>query len=127
MITHDLGVVAEVCKRVIVMYAGKIVEQGEATRLFSVPQHPYTMGLLRSVPKIGHNVKEKLSPIGGMPPDLLSPPKGCRFRPRCPRRQAKCEETPPLIETSPGQLAACWFPGHSGAPVDGANLGTGQG
>jgi oligopeptide/dipeptide ABC transporter ATP-binding protein len=127
LITHDLGVVAEVCKRVIVMYAGKIVEQGEAIKLFTVPQHPYTMGLLKSVPRIGHNVKEKLTPIGGLPPDLLSPPKGCRFRPRCPRRQAKCEETPPLIETSPGQLAACWFPGPSGAPVDGATPGTGQG
>jgi oligopeptide/dipeptide ABC transporter ATP-binding protein len=118
LITHDLGVVAEVCKRVIVMYAGKIVEQGEANKLFTMPQHPYTMGLLKSVPKIGHNVKEKLAPIGGLPPDLLSPPKGCRFRPRCPRRQAKCEEAPPLIETSPGQLAACWFPGSDGAAFE---------
>jgi len=119
LITHDLGVVAEVCKRVIVMYAGKIVEQGEATKLFGNPQHPYTMGLLRSVPRLGHNVKEKLATIGGLPPDLLSPPTGCRFRPRCPRAQNKCLETPPLIETSPGQLAACWFPGPDAVPTEG--------
>ena len=117
LITHDLGVVAEVCKRVIVMYAGKIVERGPAELLFTEPQHPYTMGLLKSVPRLGGNVKDKLAPIGGLPPDLLSPPKGCRFRPRCPRRQPKCEEAPPLVETSPGQYAACWFPGPSGKPV----------
>jgi oligopeptide transport system ATP-binding protein len=126
LITHDLGVVAEVCKRVIVMYAGKIVEQGEATKLFGNPQHPYTMGLLRSVPRLGENVKQKLAPIGGLPPDLLSPPTGCRFRPRCPRAQAKCEQTPPLIETSPGQLAACWFPGPSATPVGSAATSEGQ-
>jgi oligopeptide transport system ATP-binding protein len=109
LITHDLGVVAEVCKRVIVMYAGKIIEEGRAEDLFGNPQHPYTLGLLRSVPRIGANVKESLVPIGGLPPDLLQPPKGCRFRPRCPRRHAKCEEQPPLVETAPGQWAACWF------------------
>jgi oligopeptide/dipeptide ABC transporter ATP-binding protein len=111
MITHDLGVVAEVCKRVIVMYAGRIVERGNARELFANPQHPYTQGLLRSVPAIGDRVKDPLIPIGGLPPDLLAPPQGCRFRPRCPRRQAKCEEAPPLHETAPGQFAACWFPG----------------
>jgi oligopeptide transport system ATP-binding protein len=111
LITHDLGVVAEVCRRVNVMYAGKIVESGPSSKLFAQPQHPYTMGLLKSVPSIGDNVKEQLHPIGGLPPDLLAPPKGCRFRPRCPRAQAKCLEQPPLIETAPGQRAACWFPG----------------
>jgi oligopeptide/dipeptide ABC transporter ATP-binding protein len=119
LITHDLGVVAEVCKRVIVMYAGRIVEQGAAKDLFANPQHPYTMGLLRSIPKVGERVKDPLVPIGGLPPDLLNPPKGCRFRPRCPRAQTKCEESPPLIETAPGQQAACWFPGKSGAPIFG--------
>ena len=114
LITHDLGVVAEVCKRVLVMYAGKIVEQGSAAKLYANPQHPYTMGLLRSVPKLGKEVKTPLKPIGGLPPDLLAPPKGCRFKTRCPRRQAKCEEQPPLMETAPGQLAACWFPGPDG-------------
>jgi oligopeptide/dipeptide ABC transporter ATP-binding protein len=117
LITHDLGVVAEVCQRVVVMYAGKIVEQGSARDLFGDPQHPYTMGLLRSVPRLGANVKDKLATIGGLPPDLLAPPKGCRFRLRCPRRQAACEEAPPLTETAPGQLAACWFPGRTGQPA----------
>jgi oligopeptide transport system ATP-binding protein len=111
LITHDLGVVAEVCKRVNVMYAGKIVEAGPSSKLFANPQHPYTMGLLKSVPAMGARVKEQLHPIGGLPPDLLAPPQGCRFRPRCPRAQAKCMEEPPLMETSPGQRAACWFPG----------------
>ncbi len=127
LITHDLGVVAEVCKRVIVMYAGKIIEQGPAVKLFETPQHPYTMGLLKSIPRLGHDVKERLAPIGGLPPDLLSPPKGCRFRPRCPRRQSKCEETPPLVETSPGQFAACWFPGGTDLEPAGAQTGNGQG
>jgi oligopeptide transport system ATP-binding protein len=117
LITHDLGVVAEVCQRVIVMYAGKIVEQGSAKDLFANPQHPYTIGLLKSIPRLGENVKDQLSTIGGLPPDLLAPPKGCRFRPRCPRRQAKCEAEPPLIETAPGQQARCWFPGATGQPV----------
>lgn len=116
LITHDLGVVAEVCKRVIVMYAGKIVEQGAATSLFPNPQHPYTMGLLNSAPKLGLGIKDPLKPIGGLPPDLLAPPKGCRFKTRCPRRQAKCDEAPPLVETAPGQLAACWFPGREAKP-----------
>ncbi|MEZ4497118.1 MAG: ABC transporter ATP-binding protein [Thermomicrobiales bacterium] len=113
MITHDLGVVAEVCQRVIVMYAGRIVEQGYARDLYANPQHPYTQGLLRSVPSIGDTVKDPLVPIGGLPPDLLAPPAGCRFKSRCPRRQAKCEETPLLRETAPDQWAACWFPGPS--------------
>jgi oligopeptide/dipeptide ABC transporter ATP-binding protein len=119
LITHDLGVVAEVCKRVNVMYAGKIVESGPSSKLFANPQHPYTMGLLKSVPAIGDNVKEPLHPIGGLPPDLLAPPEGCRFRPRCPRAQAKCLEAPPLMETAPGQHARCWFPGGEFTDVPG--------
>ncbi len=118
LITHDLGVVAEVCQKVIVMYAGKVVEQGDADKLFPNPQHPYTMGLLKSVPSLGDNVKETLTPIGGLPPDLLAPPKGCRFRPRCPRAQDKCLEQPPLTESAPGQLAACWFPGSEFAHLE---------
>jgi len=121
LITHDLGVVAEVCKRVVVMYAGKIVEVGQSSILFPNPQHPYTMGLLKSVPALGDNVKEKLKPIGGLPPDLLAPPKGCRFRPRCPRAQEKCLEQPPLIESAPGQRAACWFPGEAYAYLETQN------
>jgi len=117
LITHDLGVVAEVCQRVIVMYAGRIVEQGSAQDLFANPQHPYTIGLLQSIPRLGEHVKDTLSTIGGMPPDLLAPPKGCRFRPRCPRRQAVCEQEPALLETQPGQFARCWFPGPDAQPV----------
>ncbi|MEA2598852.1 MAG: oligopeptide transport system ATP-binding protein [Thermomicrobiales bacterium] len=117
LITHDLGVVAEVCQRVIVMYAGKIVEQGSAKDLFTNPQHPYTIGLLRSIPRLGERVKDTLATIGGLPPDLLAPPTGCRFRPRCPRRQELCEQEPPLAETQPGQRAACWFPGPVAQPV----------
>jgi oligopeptide/dipeptide ABC transporter ATP-binding protein len=119
LITHDLGVVAEVCKRVIVMYAGKIVEQGYSKDLFSDPQHPYTQGLLRSVPAIGDRVKDPLVPIGGLPPDLLAPPAGCRFKSRCSRRQAKCDEAPPLREAKPNQWAACWFPGAGAPATDG--------
>jgi oligopeptide transport system ATP-binding protein len=117
LITHDLGVVAEVCQRVIVMYAGRIVEEGSAKDLFANPQHPYTIGLLKSIPRLGEHVKDRLSTIGGLPPDLLTPPMGCRFRPRCPRRQAVCEQEPSLLEAMPGQLAACWFPGANPRPV----------
>ncbi|CAN5766495.1 ABC transporter ATP-binding protein [soil metagenome] len=111
LITHDLGVVAEVCQRVVVMYAGKIVEQGTAGEIFNNPQHPYTIGLLKSVPQLGETVKKKLVPIAGLPPDLVNPPKGCNFRPRCPRGQARCLEEPALMESVPNHFAACWFPG----------------
>ncbi len=121
LITHDLGVVAEVCERVNVMYAGQIIETGEARRIFKQPQHPYTIGLLNSVPQLGDNVKQALVPIPGLPPDLLEPPIGCRFRPRCRFRQEKCEESPPLAEVAPGQLARCWFPQgeYAVSPTDG--------
>ena len=109
-ITHDLGVVAELCQRVIVMYAGQIIEEAPIDELFNRPAHHYTVGLLRSVPKLGANVKERLVPMKGLPPDLLNPPKGCRFQPRCPARQAKCAETPPLAPIGPRHLVACWFP-----------------
>ncbi len=115
LITHDLGVVAEVCERVVVMYAGQIVESGSAEHIFKNPQHPYTIGLLNSVPQIGERVKDTLIPIPGLPPDLLEPPVGCRFRPRCRYRQEKCEESPPLAEVAPGQAARCWFPQGQGA------------
>jgi len=110
LITHDLGVVAEMCTRVIVMYAGQIIEMAPVDELFNHPRHPYTVGLMNSVPRIGEDVKVPLNPIGGLPPDLRDPPKGCRFRPRCPRRTLKCEETPKLEVMGPGHLAACWHP-----------------
>jgi len=115
MITHDLGVVAEICERVNVMYAGQIVETGLAKDLYNNPQHPYTVGLLNSIPRIGEDVKEALVPIPGLPPDLLAPPAGCRFRPRCRFRQEKCEQAPPLAEVAPGQQARCWFPQGRGS------------
>lgn len=117
MITHDLGVVAEICERVVVMYAGQIIESGNAKDLFGNPQHPYTIGLMNSVPRIGVDVKETLTPIPGLPPDLLAPPGGCRFRPRCRFRQPKCEEPPPLAEVAARQMARCWFPQGRGSTL----------
>jgi oligopeptide transport system ATP-binding protein len=111
LITHDLGVVAELCQRVIVMYAGRIVETANVVELFERPQHPYTLGLLRSVPRLGADVKRRLVPISGVPPDLLAPPTGCPFRPRCGRAQARCQEEPPLAAVAEDHRAACWFPG----------------
>jgi oligopeptide transport system ATP-binding protein len=110
LITHDLGVVAELCRRVIVMYAGQIIEEAPIEEVFNRPAHHYTIGLLRSVPKLGQNVKERLVPMKGIPPDLLHPPQGCRFQARCPMRQAKCVESPPLALVGPNHKAACWFP-----------------
>ena len=111
LITHDLGVVAELCKRVVVMYAGKVIETASAERLYGLPQHPYTSGLLRSVPRLGKNVKQRLVSIKGMPPDLVSPPDGCRFRPRCVRAEQQCIQEPALVALEAGHSAACWFPG----------------
>ncbi len=112
LITHDLGVVAELCRRVIVMYAGKIIETAPAETLYEVPNHPYTLGLLRSVPRLGVDVKRRLAPIRGLPPDLVAPPAGCRFRPRCTRAQIRCqEEEPELALIGTDHRAACWFPG----------------
>jgi oligopeptide/dipeptide ABC transporter ATP-binding protein len=111
LITHDLGVVAELCKRVIVMYAGRVIESASADRLYNAPQHPYTSGLMRSVPRLGPNVKERLVSIKGMPPDLIAPPEGCRFRPRCPRPDEQCKTLPDLSTIEAEHLAACWYPG----------------
>jgi oligopeptide transport system ATP-binding protein len=111
LITHDLGVVAELCQRVLVVYAGQIVENAPTDELYSHPNHPYTLGLLRSVPRLGADVKQRLVPIRGMPPDLLSPPPGCRFRPRCARAQHQCEEEPALVSVGIDHRAACFFPG----------------
>lgn len=109
LITHDLGVVAELCHRVVVMYAGRIVEAADADSLFSNPKHPYTVGLMGSVPRLGPKVKERLRPIRGLPPNLLNPPAGCRFRPRCPHATARCAEEPPVVEMGPDHQVACWL------------------
>jgi oligopeptide/dipeptide ABC transporter ATP-binding protein len=109
IITHDLGVVADLCDRVQVMYAGQIIETGTADEIFDHPQHPYTLGLMQSVPTLGPAVRDRLTPIEGMPPDLLAPPKGCRFRPRCPHAFEKCLEQPPFFHLGGGHLSACWL------------------
>jgi oligopeptide/dipeptide ABC transporter ATP-binding protein len=112
LITHDLGVVAELCRRVIVMYAGKIIETAPAETLYGEPNHPYTLGLLRSVPRLGVDVKRRLVPIRGLPPDLIAPPAGCNFHPRCSRAQIRCkEQEPELAGVGTDHRAACWFPG----------------
>ena len=110
LITHNLGVVAGLCQRVIVMYAGEIVEEGTADQIFDNPQHPYTWSLLRSMPRVDTSRRERLRSIEGLPPDLIAPPPGCKFNPRCPFRLEKCfTEDPPLeLVGSDGQQAKCW-------------------
>jgi oligopeptide/dipeptide ABC transporter ATP-binding protein len=109
MITHNMGVVAGLCSRVIVMYAGQIVEQGPVDQIFEAPQHPYTWSLLRSIPRVDALRHERLRSIEGLAPDLLHPPAGCRFHPRCPFRIEKCfTDLPPLQELAPNQSASCW-------------------
>jgi oligopeptide/dipeptide ABC transporter ATP-binding protein len=108
LITHDLGVIAELADEVIVMYAGKVVERCPAARLFAEPQHPYTVGLLGSIPRL-HLEQERLSAIEGIVPDAAAFPQGCRFHPRCPFAIEKCRaEVPPLLRLSENHSAACW-------------------
>jgi len=109
LITHNLGVIAGLCKRVVVMYAGEIVEEGPAEQIFEAPQHPYTWSLLRSLPRVDEKKHERLRSIEGLPPDLIAPPPGCEFNPRCPFRIEKCfTEDPELEVVAAGQQAACW-------------------
>ena len=111
LITHDLGVIAETADQVAVMYAGQIVEYAETPALFARPQHPYTCGLLRSIPRLD-DAQERLDIIPGAVPDARAFPPGCRFAPRCPLADARCRaETPPLEETEPGHWASCWKAG----------------
>ncbi len=108
-ITHDLGVIAEMSQRIMVMYAGKVVEEADAATLFTHPLHPYTRGLLNSKPRIEAE-KDKLYSIRGMVPNPLEMPPGCYFNPRCDEALEQCRrEAPPLIEVSPGHRAACWL------------------
>ena len=95
LISHDFGVIATVCERVLVMYAGKIVESGTVAEVLSTPKHPYTQMLLNSLPRIDRPKSEPLLPIEGSPPNLLNPPKGCAFKERCPLAAVKCNEEPP--------------------------------
>lgn len=108
LISHDMGVIAEMADHVAVMYAGRIVEQAPVEMLFDAPQHPYTIGLLGSIPRLDHT-KERLAAIEGSVPDPLDPPPGCRFSPRCPFVEAQCRAAAPeLRDVLPGHAVACW-------------------
>ena len=109
-ITHNLGVVAELCHKVCVMYAGKLVEQGSVDDIFYRPGHPYTVGLLRSMPRLDAQEHQRLIPIEGTPVDMLDPPEGCPFAPRCPHAMKVClRRMPPYVDLGPGHRSACWL------------------
>jgi len=110
IITHNLGVVARYADRVNVMYAGRIIERATAAELYANPRHPYTLGLLRSVPRLDEPRRARLDPIEGQPPDLSRLPAGCAFAPRCSYRVARCEAEAPALEAAgpPGHVTACW-------------------
>jgi oligopeptide transport system ATP-binding protein len=119
LITHDLGVVAGMCDDLLVMYAGRVIERATVYDLYGDPAHPYSMGLLRSVPRLDEVRKERLVPIDGLPPDLIDLPDNCPFHPRCIYAADKCRaEMPPLLDVArEGQAphrAACWFPRGEG-------------
>ena len=112
LITHDLGVVAEVADRVLVMYAGRIVERGDLDEIFYDPQHPYTWGLLGSLTRLDQDRPRRLPQIPGAPPSLLALDGGCAFRPRCPHAFDRCPQLPPLesrLERAPEHLDRCWL------------------
>ncbi len=111
MITHDMGVIANVCDRVNVMYAGRVVEQADVRTLFAKPRHPYTMGLLNSIPRLDEAVGEMLTPIEGQPPNLAELPPGCAFAPRCPYCEPGCEQSRPTlkeVDGTSGHRSACF-------------------
>jgi oligopeptide/dipeptide ABC transporter ATP-binding protein len=111
-VTHDLGVVADIADRVVVMYSGRVVEQGTLDEIFYDPQHPYTWGLLGSVTRMDREPPHRLPAIPGQPPSLVNAPSGCHFRPRCPHAFDKCGEVPPLearVSGAPGHLDRCWL------------------
>jgi peptide/nickel transport system ATP-binding protein len=112
LVTHDLGVVANRADDIAVMYAGQIVEMAPTKTLFAQMRMPYTEGLLKSIPKLEQPSHTRLEIIGGRPPDLINPPIGCKFSPRCPYAQDRCHtEEPPLIEAdTPGHYFRCWYP-----------------
>ncbi|MGC9321901.1 MAG: ABC transporter ATP-binding protein [Kosmotogaceae bacterium] len=119
LITHDMGVVAEFCDKVLVMYAGNSVEYASTARLFEKPLHPYTGGLLQAVPRVGRT--DELKAIKGTVPDLVNPPSGCRFHPRCPHAMDICKvERPPFVEIEPDHYVACYlFKGKNEVKEDG--------
>ncbi len=110
LVTHSMGVVAGMSDRIQVMYAGHIVETASTEEIFANPRHPYTVGLLKSIPRLDAQKREKLEPIRGLPPDLIDLPDMCPFVPRCNYAREKCEQkNPPLLEVKPGHYSACWF------------------
>jgi oligopeptide/dipeptide ABC transporter ATP-binding protein len=122
-ITHDFGIVAKMCDRVAVMYAGKIVEQGDVRQIFNNPSHPYTEALITSVPKM-EETADRLYSIPGQPPLLWDLPQGCAFAPRCPYVMDKCRQAyPDTFDIGDGQTSACWLREGEGATVQGANTG----
>lgn len=121
MITHDLGVVAEMCERVMVMYAGQVVEEADVVNLFKNPQHPYTIGLMKSIPQMDKRLS-RLIPIPGQVPPLNAMPAGCRFAPRCSEKLPKClTEVPELIALADGHTCRCWLQGEERGADHGAN------
>ncbi len=109
LITHNMALVASLCSRVVVMYAGRVVEEGPVEQIFQSPQHPYTWALLRSIPRVDEGRRQRLVSISGLPPDLVRLPPGCKFHPRCAFRVDRCsEEEPELSEVAPDQIARCW-------------------
>ena len=114
LITHDLGVVADIADRVLVMYAGRVVETGTLDQIFYEPQHPYTWGLLGSIMRLDRPRAARLAQIKGQPPSLISPPQGCHFRPRCPHAFSRCVDVPDLEQRggSPGHRDRCWLSGE---------------
>jgi len=130
LITHNLGVVAGMCERVMVMYAGRVVEEGPTDHVFAHPRHPYTWSLLRSIPRLDAEEHEVLRAIEGLPPDLSALPGGCAFHPRCPFRMQRCvHETPQLEWVGEMQRAACWVTqggtelGAGPVPAEGGQAG----
>jgi len=117
LITHDMGIVAETCKNVLVMYAGKVVEFADVRTIFKKPSHPYTIGLLESVPRLDVR-KERLKAIEGQPPDLVALPSYCYYAERCPYKTDRClEEIPDLIEVEPGHYSRCFYAKGIGVKV----------
>ena len=118
LITHNLGVVAGMCDRVLVMYAGRVVEEGPTAAVFERPRHPYTWALLRSIPRLDAAGHEPLRPIEGQPPELARLPAGCKFQPRCPFAVERClQEEPALLDLEPARSARCWVT-QAGAELD---------
>jgi oligopeptide/dipeptide ABC transporter ATP-binding protein len=109
LISHDLGLIGQIADRVLIVYAGRVVESGTPDVIFACPSHPYTRGLLASIPRIDRARRTELPQINGAPPDLAAEIRGCPFAPRCPLVEARCAEDPPTTRRGPEHSAACWL------------------